>query len=159
MTFCDTDKDSGRIQTHLPPLNFLFLIYSWFHWVFTALHGPSVVAVSGVSLGCVEQASHWSGISCCEAYSLRTWASAVVAHGLSCFMAFLHRPPASFSFFIKCGIFLDQGSNPCPLHWQTGSYPLHYQGSPDPLLLIPTMNYTTLPGWGSFLFFFFFWEP
>ena len=27
-------------------------------------------------------------------------------------------------------IFLDQGSNPCPLHWQVGSYPLYHQGSP-----------------------------
>ena len=24
----------------------------------------------------------------------------------------------------------DQESNPCPPHWQTGSYPLDYQGSP-----------------------------
>ena len=32
----------------------------------------------------------------------------VVAHGLSC--------PA------VCGIFLDQGSNLCPLHWQVGKY-------------------------------------
>ena len=33
--------------------------------------------------------------------------SVVVAHGLSCSTA--------------CGIFLDQGSNPCPLHWQAYS--------------------------------------
>ena len=33
-------------------------------------------------------------------------ASIVVAHGLIC-------PKA-------CGIFLDQGWNPCPLHWQVG---------------------------------------
>ena len=42
--------------------------------------------------------------------------SAVVAHGPSC-------SPA-------CGIFPDQGSNPCPLHWQADSQPLHHQGSP-----------------------------
>ena len=30
-----------------------------------------------------------------------------------------------------CGIFLDKGSNPCPLHWQVDSYPLHHQGSPE----------------------------
>ena len=29
-----------------------------------------------------------------------------------------------------CGIFPDQGSNPCPLHWQADSQPLHHQGSP-----------------------------
>ena len=28
------------------------------------------------------------------------------------------------------GIFLDQGSNSCPLHWQVDSYPLCHQGSP-----------------------------
>ena len=39
-----------------------------------------------------------------------------MAHGLSCSAA--------------CGIFLDQGSNPCPLHWQVDSQPLRHQGSP-----------------------------
>ena len=38
-----------------------------------------------------------------------------MALGLSC-------PEAS-------GIFLDQGLNPCPLHWQTDSSPLDHQGS------------------------------
>ena len=40
-----------------------------------------------------------------------------MAHGLSCSAA--------------CGIFPDQGSNPCPLHWQEDSQPLHHQGSPE----------------------------
>ena len=39
-----------------------------------------------------------------------------VLHGLSCSAA--------------CGIFLDQGSNLCPLQWQADSYLLHYEGSP-----------------------------
>ena len=46
--------------------------------------------------------------------------SAVVAHGLSCSAA--------------CGIFPDQGSNPCPLHWQADSQPLRHQGSPGTFL-------------------------
>ena len=29
-----------------------------------------------------------------------------------------------------CGIFLDPGSNPCPLCWKVDSYPLYHQGSP-----------------------------
>ena len=29
------------------------------------------------------------------------------------------------------GIFLDQGSNPSPLHWQVDSQPLSHQGSPS----------------------------
>ena len=28
------------------------------------------------------------------------------------------------------GIFLNQGSNPCPLHWHTDSEPLDQRGSP-----------------------------
>ena len=42
--------------------------------------------------------------------------SEVVAHGPSCSAA--------------CGIFSDQDSNPCPLHWQADSQPLRHQGSP-----------------------------
>ena len=42
--------------------------------------------------------------------------SVSVAHGPSCSAA--------------CGIFPDQGSNPCPLHWQADSQPLRHQGSP-----------------------------
>ena len=46
----------------------------------------------------------------------RCTGSAIVAHGPSCSAA--------------CGIFPDQGSNPCPLHWQADSQPLRHQGSP-----------------------------
>ena len=42
--------------------------------------------------------------------------SVIVAHGTSCSAA--------------CGIFPDQGSNPCPPHWQADSQPLRHQGSP-----------------------------
>ena len=38
-----------------------------------------------------------------------------------------HRPSCSAA----CGIFPDQGSNPCPLHWQADSQPLCHQGSPN----------------------------
>ena len=43
--------------------------------------------------------------------------SVIVAHGPSCSAA--------------CGIFPDQGSNLCPLHWQADSQPLRHQGSPS----------------------------
>ena len=43
--------------------------------------------------------------------------SVAVAHRLS-------RPTA-------CEIFLNQGLNLCPLHWQEGSYLLYHQGSKD----------------------------
>ena len=48
--------------------------------------------------------------------------SVVVAHGPSCSAA--------------CGIFPDQGSNPCPLHWQADSQPLRHQGSPASFFLM-----------------------
>ena len=35
----------------------------------------------------------------------------------------------SSSFSEACRIFLDQGSNPCSLHWQVDSLPLSHQGS------------------------------
>ena len=35
-----------------------------------------------------------------------------------------HRPSCSAA----CGILPDQGSNPCPLHWQADSQPLRHQG-------------------------------
>ena len=45
-------------------------------------------------------------LSSCGSQALEC-SSVVVAHGLSCSMA--------------CGIFPDQGSNLCPLHWQVDS--------------------------------------
>ena len=41
-----------------------------------------------------------------------------------------------------CGIFPDQGSNPCALHWQADSQPLHHQGSPIHALLKSNLNST-----------------
>ena len=45
-----------------------------------------------------------------------------------------------------CGIFPDQGSNPCPLHWQADSQPLRHQGSPRLSVFIPMFSgfYTAL---------------
>ena len=49
----------------------------------------------------------------------------VVAHGFSCSMA--------------CGIFPDQGSNPCHPHWQADSLPLSHQESPNNFIFIRTL--------------------
>ena len=57
----------------------------------------------------------YHGLSCCGTGSRRA-GSVIVAHGPSCSAA--------------CGIFPDQGSNLCPLHWQADSQPLCHQGSP-----------------------------
>ena len=86
------------------------LIYVWLHWVFAAAWAFS---------SCRVRASRCSGFSVAEPGPQDSWASVAVTHGLSC--------PAA------CGIFLDQGSSLCPLHWQVGSYPLWHQGSPGSL--------------------------
>ena len=63
------------------------------------------------------------GFSSCS--TLAKWLqfveSRVVAHELSCSTC--------------CGIFLDQGSNPCSLHCRTDSHPLYHQESPKWLIL------------------------
>ena len=53
------------------------------------------------------RASHWGGFSCCGAQALGCAGSVAVAHGLS--------------YSVACGIYPDQGLNPCPLHWQVDS--------------------------------------
>ena len=92
------------------------LIYLWLCWVFVSVRGLSLVAASGGH-------SSWrcAGLSLSRPLLLRSTGSrragsVVVAHRPSCSAA--------------CGIFPDQGSNPCPLHWQADSQPLHHQGNP-----------------------------
>ena len=91
-------------------------IYFWLCWVFVSVQGLSLVAASGG-----HSSSHCAGLSLSRPLLLRSTGSrragsVVVAHGPSCLTA--------------CGIFPDQGSNPCPLHWQADSQPLRHQGSP-----------------------------
>ena len=100
---------------------FFNLIYFWLRWVSVAARG---LFSSCCCLRCGARASHCGGLSCSGARALGTRASVVVAHGLSCSTA--------------CGIFPDQGSNPCPLHWQADSQPLRHQGSPILFYLIKT---------------------
>ena len=94
----------------------IYLFIYWLCWVFVSVRGLSLVAASGG-----HSSSQCAGLS--PSRSLLLWStgsrragSVVVAHRLSCSAA--------------CGIFPDQGSNPCPLHWQADSQPLRHQGSP-----------------------------
>ena len=92
-------------------------IYFWLCWVFVSVRGLSLVAASGG-----HSSSRCTGLSLSRPLLLRSTGSrhagsVVVAHGPSCSAA--------------CGIFPDQGSNPCPLHRQADSQPLRYQGSPS----------------------------
>ena len=90
--------------------NFFFInlfIYFWLCWVFVSVQGLSPVAVSGG-----HSSSRCVGLSLSRPLPLRSTGSrragsVVVAHGPSHSTA--------------CGIFLDRGTNPCPLHWQTDS--------------------------------------
>ena len=97
-------------------INLFIYLFIGLCCVFVSVRGLSPVVASGghSSLRC-------AGLSLSRPLPLRSTGSrragsVVVAHGLSCSMA--------------CGIFPDQGSNPCPLHWQADSQPLRHQGSP-----------------------------
>ena len=95
---------------------FLKFIYLWLCWVFVSVRGLSLVEASGG-----HSSSRCAGLSLSRPLLLRNTGSrragsVVVAHRSSCSVA--------------CGIFPDQGSNPCPLHWQADSQPLRHQGSP-----------------------------
>ena len=103
--------------------NFIYLFiyfYFWLCWVFVSVRGLSLVVASGG-----HSSSRCAGLSLSRPLLLqstgsRRIGSVVTAHGPSCSAA--------------CGIFPDQGSNPCPLHWQADSQPLRHQGSPSYLL-------------------------
>ena len=96
---------------------------------------------AGATLCCSERVFHCGGFSRCGARALGTRASVVVARGLSScgFPALEHRLSScvhGLSCSAACGIFPDQGSNPCPLHWQVDFQPLCHKGSPDHMVFI-----------------------
>ena len=117
----------GKNEELLFFFNFIYLfiylfIYFWLCWVFVSVRGLSLVAASGG-----HSSSRCAGLSLSGPLLLRSTGfkragSVVVAHGPSCSMA--------------CGIFPDQGSNPCPLHWQADSQPLRHQRSPKSCFLM-----------------------
>ena len=97
-------------------LKFYLFIYFWLCWVFVSVRGLCPVAASGGHFS-----SRCAGLSLSRPLLLRSTGSrragsVIVAHGPSCSAA--------------CGIFPDQGPNPCPLHWQADSQPLRHQGRP-----------------------------
>ena len=105
-------------------------VYLWLCWVFVSVRGLSLVVASGG-----HSSSRCAGLSLSRPLLLRSTGSSragsvIVAHGPSCSAA--------------CGIFPDQGSNPCPLHWQADSQPLRHQGSLELHfligLIIPSCN-------------------
>ena len=85
-------------------------------WVFVSVRGLSPVVASGghSSSRCAGFSLSWPLLL--RSTGSRRAGSVIVAHGPTCSAA--------------CGIFPDQGSNPCPLNWQADSQPLRHQGSP-----------------------------
>ena len=72
----------------------------------------------------VVEHGRWSmRASAVAALRLRRHSSQAPELGLDSCGTWLNWPIAS-------EIFLEQGSNPCPLHWQADSLPLAHQGSP-----------------------------
>ena len=113
----------NKLLQILAVYNFIYLfIYVWVCWVFVSVRGLSLVGASGG-----HSSSRCTGLSLSRPLPLRSTGSrragsVVVAHGPICSAA--------------RGIFPDQGSNPCPLHWQADSQPLRHQGSPRNLILM-----------------------
>ena len=78
-----------------------------------AIGGYSLVAVRGLLIAVaslIAEQGFWST------------SSVLVARGLSSSTA--------------CGVFSNQGSNPCLLLWQADSLPLSHQGSPDIIIFL-----------------------
>ena len=110
---------------------YYLFIYFWLCWVFVSVRGLSLVVESrGYS------SSQCAGLSLLRPLLLRSTGSrragsVAVALGPSCSAA--------------CGIFPDQGSNPCPLHWQADSQPLRHQGSPIKYFYFQRYYHTSFP--------------
>ena len=107
---------------------YLFISLFWLCWVFVSVRGLSLAVASGG-----HSSSRCAGLSLSRSLLLRSTGSSrsgsvVVAHGPSCSAA--------------CGILPDQGSNPCPLHWQADSQPLRHQGSPEEWFLLFVVLFT-----------------
>ena len=75
------------------------------------------------------RSSHCGGFSRCGTWAVGTRAFIVVAQRHICPLA--------------CGFLLDQGWNPCSLHWQMDSYPLYHWGSPKMSFLRKQANALT----------------
>ena len=116
---------------------FYFFIFNLFIFIYLFIflavlglrfvRGLSLVAASGG-----HSSSRCAGLSLSRPLQLRGTGSrragsAAVAHG----------PSRSAA----CGIFPDQGSNPCPLNQQADSQPLRHQGSPRAFILNVRMTY------------------
>ena len=108
--------------------NSLLFIYFWLCRVFAAPQAFLQLWRVGTSLCYSVQASHCGGSHVTENKLQGFWASVVVVPRLQSTgsIVVVHRLNCSAA----CGVFLDQGLNPCLPHWQADSLPQSHQGSP-----------------------------
>ena len=104
----------------------LFIYLFLLCWVFVSVRGLSLVEASGGHPSPRCERLPPSRPLLLRRTGSRCAGSVVVAHG----------PSRSAA----CGILPDQGSNPCPLHWQADSQPLRHQGSPHWVLFNVCIN-------------------
>ena len=90
-----------------PPLSMGFPRQECILYVFLTALGLHCYSWAFSSCSVVYPSLQYMGFSCCRTQVLGCVGSVVVAHRLS--------------FSEVCGIFPDQGLNPCPLHWQADS--------------------------------------
>ena len=94
----------------------------------------------GAFLQLSAQASYCWGFSCCRARALGPLASVLVVPGL--YAALQSTGSAivvdGFSCSVACGIFPDQGWNPCLLHWQADSLPWATREAPPCFIIMKT---------------------
>ena len=111
-------------------LRAFFFFNVWLCWVFIAACTGffSSCCEQGLLCSCGARASHCSGFSCCCAQALEHMGF----HSCS-FQALEHRRNSCGAWaqlLYARGVFPDQESNPCLLHWQADSLPLSHRGSP-----------------------------
>ena len=116
------------------PLCFMYLFLV--AWVLVAEQGLSLAVNKwGLISSCSTQASHCGCFSYCSVWALENRVSVAVVQGSVAVVPGLESTGSivvayGLSCPKGCGIFPDQGSNPCLLHWQADSLPLGHQGSP-----------------------------
>ena len=101
------------------PLGLSFVVASW---GYSSSCGGLVTAVASLASGHGLSLGHADFSSSGGTWAQELWLLASEHRLNSC----------ELSCSTACGIFLDQGSNLCLLHWQADSLLLSHQGSPAP---------------------------
>ena len=138
--FCRFTQGLSCTTAH--PLFKKKVVYLWLCWVFVAARPFSVVVEQGDALVAVL------GLSTAvllRSTGFRCMGFVIVACSPPGAASQLHSTGSVFrerrlSCSATYGIFLDQGSFPCLLHWQVDSLPLEHQRSPSSPTLIAEKN-------------------